>query len=504
MRTFGALLAPGDTAAVVSSDIKTGDRVSIPGFGLVTAAEKIPVGHKIALKDIFRGESVIKYGLSIGKAKSPILKGSWIHSHNLETGLATGGDYAEPATYEWTTGKALKDLIAAEPDRYPAHFMGYPREKGRAGIRNELWILPMVGCVNKTAEAIAQKAAAEFGVPCHAFTHPFGCSQLGDDLASTQTILARLATHPNAGGVLLLALGCENNTLSDMKSLLANADQSRLRYLHMQDSTDEFADAHRLLGELAERMKKEKREPVPISELAIGMKCGGSDAFSGITANPLAGYISDLITALGGSAILTEVPEMFGAESELMSRCVSPEVGKDLAGMIQAFKDYFVSHGQEVYENPSPGNRDGGITTLEEKSLGCVRKAGTAPVEAVLPYGSRATGNGLTLVSGPGNDLVSTTALTAAGAQIILFTTGRGTPFGAPVPTIKIASNSSLATRKPGWIDFNAGQILEGLDFGQTRDNLFSLIVRVASGAETRNETNGNREIAIFKDSVIL
>jgi altronate hydrolase len=372
------------------------------------------------------------------------------------------------------------------------------------GIRNEIWVIPVVGCVNKSAEALAEWSRRETGVDTWCFTHPFGCSQLGDDLEATKAVLANLARHPNAAGVLFVALGCENLRLEALKAALGDYDAARVKFLSMQESADEVAEGRRQLRELAAWAKAQTKSDIPLSELRIGLKCGGSDGFSGITANPLVGRVTELLVAAGGSAIQTEVPEMFGAETELMARSCGTGVFEAQVRMIDGFKHYFTSHGQEVYENPSPGNRDGGITTLEEKSLGCIRKSGAVPVADVKPYATRATVRGLTLVSGPGNDLVSTTNLSAAGAHVILFTTGRGTPFGAPAPTLKIATNSDLAARKPGWIDYDAGTLLGGKSFDEAAVELLRLVVATAAGQPTKAEQTGNRDIAIFKDGVIL
>ncbi len=435
-------------------------------------------GHKYALCDINEGEHVVKYGFSIGKATEKIEKGQHVHSHNLKTALDGTLDYTYTPSFENPEKKE------------PFTVMAYRRRNGLIGIRNDVWIVNTVGCVN----GISQKLSALTGAFC--FTHPYGCSQLGGDHERTQKLLKGLINHPNASGVLVLGLGCENNSIAEMKKVLGELDGERVRFLNVQDVEDEIAEGVKIIRELQGKAGKEKRTPVPVSEIVIGMKCGGSDGFSGLTANPLCGKITDSLVAMGGSAVLTEVPEMFGAEQLLMNRCVNEGIFKKTVKLINDFKDYFTSHGQPVSENPSPGNKAGGITTLEDKSLGCVQKGGNAPVTAVLGYGDTVTQKGLNLLDGPGNDIVACTNLTAAGCHIILFTTGRGTPLGAPVPTVKIATNTSLYNKKPHWIDFDA---MTG-----NEDGLWHLIKEICEGKETCNEKNGYREIAIFKDGVTL
>ena len=435
-------------------------------------------GQKYALRDIAAGESVVKYGYPIGTATADIPAGAHVHAHNLKTNLT--GQTEIPYTPEH----------AVLPPLPPALIDAYVRPDGNIGIRNDVWVIPTVGCVNGAARAVAQKTGAV------ALCHPYGCSQLGDDHARTQQILAGLARHPNAGGVLILGLGCENNRIGEFRRVLGSVDETRVRFLNAQDCTDEIEDGVRIVKELQTLASKDQRQRVPVSKLKVGLKCGGSDGYSGVTANPLVGQITDRLAAMGGAAVLTEVPEMFGAEQALLGRCVSKELFRKALAMVNGYKAYFTAHGQPVSENPSPGNRDGGITTLEEKSLGCVRKGGHAPITAVLGYGDTVKGNGLQLLDGPGNDAVAVTNLTAAGCQLILFTTGRGTPLGAPVPTVKIASNTALAQKKPGWIDYDA--------MAGDADGLFDLLLRTACGAPTKNEASGNREIAIFKDGVTL
>ena len=441
-------------------------------------------GHKYALCDIAKGENVIKYGNPIGHATEDIKKGSHVHTHNMKTNLS--GEL----TYEFSG-----DFPPMKRSDSDLTFRGYVRKNGEVGIRNDIWIINTVGCVNK----IAKKLAELTGAIC--FEHPFGCSQLGGDHATTQKVLSGLVHHPNAGGVLVLGLGCENNNIAEFKKALGEYDEERVRFLNTQDFPDEIEEGVRIINELKAYAAGFKREPVSISKLKIGLKCGGSDGLSGITANPLVGRLSDRVIAAGGSCVLTEVPEMFGAEHLLMKRAVSREVFDKTVNLINDFKAYFIAHNQVVYENPSPGNKAGGITTLEEKSLGCVQKGGSAEVVDVLTYGDRLTKNGLSLLNGPGNDIVAVTNLAAAGVHIVLFTTGRGTPLGGAVPTVKISTNKALAEKKHGWIDFDASPTLDGLDLS---DTLLDYILAVAGGEETKNEKNGYREISIFKDGVTL
>ena len=441
-------------------------------------------GHKYALRDIKCGEDIIKYGNPIGHAICDIKQGEHVHTHNVKTNLSGNLEYTyEPKFY---------DTPAVPTDRT---FMGYVRENGDVGIRNEIWIVNTVGCVNKIAQKIADRTGARY------FPHPFGCSQLGDDQTTTQLILRGMVNHPNAAGVLVLGLGCENNNIDVFKKVLGEYNPDRVKFLNTQDADDDVEAGVAIVNELKAYASKFERTPVHVSKLRIGLKCGGSDGYSGITANPLVGRLSDKVISHGGSCVLTEVPEMFGAEHLLMQRCESREVFDKTVKLINDFKDYYTRHNQVIYENPSPGNKKGGITTLEEKSLGCVQKGGLSKVVDVLDYGDVLTKNGLSLLNGPGNDIVAITNLMAAGVHIILFTTGRGTPVGAPVPTVKIATNHSLAERKANWIDFDASPTLSGEPL---TDELFEYVISVAEGRETRNEINDYREISIFKDGVTL
>lgn len=449
-------------------------------------------GHKVALTDIKKGEDIIKYGYPIGHATEDIKKGDHVHTQNVKTNLS--------GTLEYTY-KPKRNVITKSGKRT---FLGYKRNDGKVGIRNEIWIINTVGCVNKTSEILAREANKLYGDMCDGvfnFVHPFGCSQLGEDQKTTQLILKGLVNHPNAAGVLVLGLGCENNNIPVFKTVLGSWDEKRVKFMSTQDFDDEIKEGLRLIGEIADYTSKQKRVECDVCDLVVGLKCGGSDGFSGLTANPLIGRFSDKLIGAGGSTILTEVPEMFGAETILMNRCENEEVFNKTVSLINDFKDYFTSHNQVVYENPSPGNKKGGITTLEDKSLGCVQKSGSSDVVDVIEIGSSVKKRGLNLLTGPGNDIVAVTNLTASGCNLILFSTGRGTPVGAPVPTVKISTNSALAKRKPHWIDFNAGEIINGKEL---LDDLFDYVIEVAEGKKTNNEINGYREISIFKDGVTL
>lgn len=485
-----------DDVAVALQDIPAGACVFIGGVNLAARTD-IGAGHKIALRNIAGGQAVVKYGAPIGKATADIAAGDHIHSHNIETALRGVEDYA--------AFRAPPPVAAAKTD---ASFMGYRRSDGRIGTRNEIWILPTVGCVANSAERIAREAASLAngsidGV--HAFSHPFGCSQLGEDLDGTRNILAALAAHPNAGGILILGLGCESNQLDSLLARIPAARRERIRAVASQAVEDELEAGAKAVADLIEIASGDKREHCSAADLVIGVKCGGSDGFSGLTANPLVGRITDRVAAAGGASIISEIPELFGAERPLLARCDSKETHDGLIGLINGFKKYFLDHGQPVYENPSPGNIRGGVTTLEEKSLGAAQKAGAeAIVTGALRYGERVQKPGLAVLEAPGNDAVSSTALAAAGATVILFTTGRGTPLGFPAPTIKISSNSDLAARKPRWIDFDAGPAVDAQKREALEGALWALLLDVASGAQTRSEENGERAMAIWKRGVTL
>lgn len=465
-------------------------------FEGVSARAEIPQGHKMALLPIKEQEQIVKYGFSIGHATTDIAAGDWVHTHNMATNLS--------GEIEYKYDPQVNDLKEMPPQT----FQGYRRGDGKAGIRNEIWIIPTVGCVNDIAKALAEKnqdlvSGSIDGL--YTFPHPYGCSQTGEDHAQTRKLLAALTRHPNAGAVLVLGLGCENLTHEQFVEELGDYDPDRVKFLICQQVDDEMAAGRELLEECAAYASGFQRESIPASELVVGMKCGGSDGLSGITANPLVGRFSDLLIAQGGSTILTEVPEMFGAEGFLLNRCVNEEVFDKAVNMINGFKQYFIRHNEVVYDNPSPGNKQGGITTLEDKSCGCVQKGGSAPIADVIGYGDPVTAKGLNMLYGPGNDLVSCTALTAAGAHLILFTTGRGTPFGAPAPTMKIATNTPLALKKAGWIDFNAGVAADGArTLDEAARDLMQAVLDTASGKQTRTEEKGFREIAIFKGGVTL
>lgn len=487
-----------DNVAVALRDLVKGEVIALDGE--ITLVNDIARGHKFALSDIKSGEPVIKYGFSIGYAKEDIEKGSHIHVHNLRTTLG------DDLSYEYN--KADIPQIPCNLSEDKKYFMGYERKDGKAGVRNELWVVPTVGCVNSIAKEIAaecQDLVCDNIEAVVSFAHPYGCSQMGDDQENTRAALAGLINHPNAGGVLVLGLGCENSNIEVLKPYLGEIDSSRIRFLQCQDVDDEIEEGVKLLKELASEASKVNRTKISVEKLVIGMKCGGSDGLSGITANPVVGKLSDIVTSAKGSTILTEVPEMFGAETILMDRCVNREVFEKTVNLINSFKDYFRRHNQTIYENPSPGNKKGGISSLEDKALGCTQKSGSSQVVDVLEYGQVIKETGLNLLSAPGNDLVASTALAISGAQIVLFTTGRGTPFASAVPTVKISSNSQLANKKTGWIDFDAGRLLEdGMNLDILGNELYEYVLDVASGKKVKSEEDGFRDLAIFKQGVTL
>ena len=488
-----------DNIVIAIEDISKKEKIYFDSKELIIQNE-VAQGHKIASKNIFEGENIIKYGHVIGHAISNINAGEWIHSHNMKTNLS------EFIEYHY------------DPKEFPSEinilnvptFLGYKRKNGKVGTRNEIWIINTVGCVNTSADKIAKICNEKFKNEnfdgAFSFAHPYGCSQLGDDLTNTQKVLSGLMSNPNAGGILVIGLGCENNQLQALLKLTSGADQERIRAFNSQDIEDEIHEGVELAGELFNIMQSDKREECPVSELTLGMKCGGSDGFSGISANPLVGRITDLLSSFNGRIILTEVPEMFGAEQQLMNRASSEFVFKQIVNLINNFKEYFMIHRQPIYENPSPGNKEGGLTTLEEKSLGAIQKGGTSMITQVLDYGEQIKERGLALLKAPGNDGVSATAMTASGATMILFTTGRGTPLGFPVPTVKISSNSDLFVKKTNWIDFNAGQVLTSeKNMSILTEEFLNLLIEIASGKiKTKNEINGYKEIAIWKEGVTL
>ena len=487
----------GDNVVVCLRPINAGEEIKI-GNHAVQALRNTPAGHKILLCDTPKDKPIIKYGYPIGRAKENLKAGEWVNENNIQTNLS--------GTLEYEYHPAIKPLSIEQEDK---SFKGFMRKNGEVGIRNEIWIVPTVGCVNGIAERLARQLEQETqlkGVNAiHAWHHNYGCSQLGADHENTRKVLRDICLHPNAGAVLVLSLGCENNQPEDFMKMLGDYDRERIRLLVTQRvEGDEIEEGMKILRKLYKTAAQDKREEVPVSKLRIGLKCGGSDGFSGITANPLVGEFSDWLIAQGGTTILTEVPEMFGAETILMNRCQTPELFQKTVHLINNFKEYFLSHGEPVGENPSPGNKAGGISTLEDKALGCTQKCGHAPVSGVLEYAERLKTNGLNLLSAPGNDLVASTALAASGCQMVLFTTGRGTPFGTFVPTMKISTNSQIFKSKQNWIDFNAGKLVEGVDMLTLRNDFIDKVIATANGEKVKNEMNGYREIAIFKNGVTL
>lgn len=496
MKTSFIQIHPSDNVIVAVLPFQTGDTFHVSGQE-IRVAEDIPAGHKIAIRDLKTNEHVIKYGYPIGHASRPISQGQWVNETNLQTNLDGLLDY----TYH----PHLTEVSAQSSGQT---FRGYLRKNGEVGIRNEIWVIPTVGCVNGVANQLVEKLRQETGAQgvdaIVAFPHNYGCSQLGDDHANTKRILADMVKHPNAGGVLVIGLGCENNQVKDFKKLVGEVDEERVKFMVCQEVADEMEHGMNLLRGIYRKAIADQRTETPISQLRIGLKCGGSDGFSGITANPLLGVFSDYLIANGGTTVLTEVPEMFGAETILMNRCANRTLFEKTVSLINDFKDYFIANHQPIYENPSPGNKAGGISTLEEKSLGCTQKCGSSIVRDVLRYGERIQTSGLNLLSAPGNDLVASTALAASGCQLVLFTTGRGTPFGTFVPTMKIATNNTLANLKSHWIDFNAGTLLDGETMEELAQRFIQYLLEVANGDPVQNERKGYREIAIFKTGVTL
>lgn len=485
---------PIDKVVVALRPMKAGEEIA----GGVKLLQDVPQGHKILLQDVKEGEDIIKYGYPIGHALKDMTAGEWVNEDNLKTNLS--------GTLEYEYKPVDEKLNVAKSDKT---FNGYKRANGEVGVRNEVWIVPTVGCVNGVAEELAKRLAEETkleGIDAvHAWHHNYGCSQLSEDHENTRKVLRDIVLHPNAGAVLVVSLGCENNQPEDFMAMLGDYDQSRIKLMVTQRvEGDEVEEGMKILRELYAIAKQDKREVCPLSGLRVGLKCGGSDGFSGITANPLVGEFSDFLVAQGGTSILTEVPEMFGAETILMNRCETKELFDQTVKLVNDFKEYFLSHGEPVGENPSPGNKAGGISTLEDKALGCTQKCGRAPVSGVLGYGERLQVKGLNLLSAPGNDLVASTALAASGCQIVLFTTGRGTPFGTFIPTMKVATNSQLAAKKPNWVDFNAGQLVDGVDMPTVLESFIDKVIAVANGEPAQNEKNGYREISIFKNGVTL
>lgn len=488
---------PADSVVVCLRPFNKGEQINVDGKD-ITLAQDTPAGHKVLINDTAKGENIIKYGYPIGHAMDNLKAGEWVNENNLKTNLSG------TLTYEY---KPVDEKLDIANDNLT--FNGYVRKNGEVGIRNEVWIVPTVGCVNGIAERLAATLEAETrleGIDAvHAWHHNYGCSQLSEDHENTRKVLRDIVLHPNAGAVLILSLGCENNQPEEFEKLLGDYDRDRIKILVAQKvQGNEVEEGMKILRSLYDIAKNDKRTACPLSELRIGLKCGGSDGFSGITANPLVGEFSDYIVAQGGTSILTEVPEMFGAETILMNRCENEALFNQTVKLVNDFKEYFLSHGEPVGENPSPGNKAGGISTLEDKALGCTQKCGRAPVSGVLSYGDRLQTKGLNLLSAPGNDLVASTALAAAGCQIVLFTTGRGTPFGTFIPTMKVSTNSDLFRNKPNWIDFNAGELVDGTDMKTLLRKFVNKIIAVANGEQTCNEKNGYREISIFKNGVTL
>ncbi|CAM3438891.1 UxaA family hydrolase [Parendozoicomonas haliclonae] len=490
------IIHKSDNVIVALGDLKAGEQITAQSGDAIALLEEIGRGHKIAAQNIEAGQAIIKYGLPIGHATTSIKAGEWVHTHNIKTSLEGAEEYSyEPSFPEFTVTSRERKINV------------YRRKSGEIGIRNELWVIPTVSCVNGITQKIVERFKKEVNPEdidgVYALPHPYGCSQMGDDHETTKTILQNMVRHPNAGAVMVVGLGCENNQVAAFREGV-DCENLRVDFMICQQEQDEIEAGVERLKALYESMRNDRREAASIGELKVGLECGGSDGLSGITANPLLGVFSDYLIHNGGTSVLTEVPEMFGAETLLMERCCNQEVFDKTVEMVNGFKDYFERHGQVVYENPSPGNKKGGISTLEDKSMGCTQKAGQSPVQDVLKYGEILKVPGLNLLEAPGNDAVATTALAAAGCHMVLFTTGRGTPYGGFVPTMKIATNSELAANKPNWIDFNAGRLIEDISMEDLHELFVDYLVDCVNGKQVRNEVNDFRELAIFKSGVTL
>lgn len=486
-----------DNIVVCLQPLQSGDKFNIDGQELIVIQD-VDRGSKLALRPIGTGEDIIKYGSSIGVASTDIDVGEWIHTHNMTTKLSDTDTYIYTPSFPHLLASSIEERF----------FQGYERDNGDVAIRNEIWVIPTVGCVNGIAkQAIERFRRNHPELRCdgvHLFPHNYGCSQLGDDHENTRQILANMVQHPNAGGVLVIGLGCENNQVGPFKELVGDIDESRVQYMIAQNEQDEIEVAVNHLESIYQSVQLDTRTPISFGRLKVGLECGGSDGLSGITANPMLGRFSDYLIGLGGTSVLTEVPEMFGAEHLLFERCTDRKTFDKAVGMINGFKQYFIDHNQPIYENPSPGNKKGGISTLEDKSMGCTQKAGSSPVVDVLNYADTLSIPGLNLLSAPGNDAVATSALAASGCHLVLFTTGRGTPYGGFVPTVKVSTNSELALKKPHWIDFNAGALVENTSMNILLEQFIDCVEAIASGGKTNNERNEIRELAIFKSGVTL
>lgn len=494
-------LYPQDTVALATSELKKGQTVTVDGE-TITLLDDIPNAHKIALKDFETGEAVRKYDNIIGYASKPIKKGEWIHSHNEVTGLGKSKEY----TYDFNP-------ISIFPGESDKTFMGYDRADGGAGIRNHLAIISTVFCANGPLRKLARMAEAKYPATENfdgiiAFDQEFGCSQTGKDLVTTCKIIAGIAKNANFGGVLLVSNGCEMAIPSVLEQYMGDYDKKRIRTLTLQEVEDEFTAGMELIDEIMEEMKDDKRTPININRLHIAMNCGGSDGYSGITANTLLGTLCDTLVKEGAIMNMTEVPEMMGAEHILMNRAADKSIFDDIVKMMYDYDAYFARYGEKAADNPTQGNKAGGLTTLEEKSLGCIQKGGHCAVMEVLEYGERATKNGFVLVSGPGNDLAGVSGQIAAGAVLTIFTTGRGTPCGFAGPTFRLASNTALATRKSNWIDYDAGRLLTAKtpeEVEALNKELYDAIMATVNGQyRTRTEENGYYILGALKDGVTL
>jgi altronate hydrolase len=495
------LLHPGDNVVIARVAVGAGQSVEAGPFTL-TARDFIPPGHKLAIKGIASGEPVYRYGNLIGFATRPIEPGQHVHEHNL--------GYKEVQT----EGEA--PMLA--PERRILHstrsFLGFQRHDGRVGTRNYIAVVAASNCAAYTSELIAESFADE-ALPASvdgivAFPHGEGCGMsIGPDSEQLQRTLKGVLDHPNVSAALILGLGCEVNQISHYLGKAGDNAPATLQGLTMQETggtRGAVESARRHLRQFVERAAEEKRSETPASKIVLGLNCGGSDSFSGITANPALGHCSDLIVEQGGTVVLAETTEIFGAEHLLTRRARSPEIAAKLLRTIENYKAYLRQFGGSFNDNPSPGNKEGGLTNILEKSLGAVAKAGTSTLEDVLNFAERIEASGFLFMDTPGYDPVSITGLAAGGVNLIAFTTGRGSAIGFPnIPVVKIASNSNTFRRMRDNMDVNAGRIADGqASIPEVGAEIFELLLRVASGERTCAERIGHHEFAPWRIGPVM
>ncbi len=493
-------LHPTDNVAVARVQVAAGEEIQL-GPVVVRVSEPIAAGHKVAIRPIAAGEAILKYGQRIGLAGTHIDVGSWVHVHNVNAArLETEYEYCN-------------ELIEPSKPAESRTFMGFRRADGKVGTRNYVALISTVNCSATTARYVAMELAksdlrdfpnVDGVIP---LVHKGGCafSFGGEDHQQLNRTLAGFARHPNIAARLILGLGCETAQAGHLQSdhglmQLGGPSASRSNgplpmVLNIQEVGGVRKTVDRAVGVLRDLLVQAndvRREPIPVSELLVGLECGGSDGASGITANPALGYASDLMVAHGGTAILSEIPEVYGAEQLLTRRSISREVADALLDRIHWWEDYAQRHHASIDNNPSYGNKQGGLTTIFEKSLGAVAKGGTSPLRAVYKYAEPVTERGFVLMDTPGYDPASVTGMVAGGAQVIVFTTGRGSCFGCkPAPTIKVATNTPMFNRMREDMDINAGTILEGATVEDVGREIFEMIIATASGRQTLSEAQG-------------